>query len=117
MKQMSVSSEQLNLLPESRLMPGVRLENGSLVIPPEGGGLFLPDLSGTDSRWLNVTLTVEEDHAQAFEFRFYAEKEAPRVVIRFGLIDLRIFCGDIGRLSGAARGQDAADHGCAQAAG
>lgn len=86
MKQTNAPSGQLNLLPETRLMPGVRLENGSLVIPPEGGGLFLPDLSGTDSRWLNVTLTVEEDHAQAFEFRFYAEEEAPRVVIRFGLL-------------------------------
>ena len=86
MKQTIAPSGPLNLLQGSRLMPGVRRENDVLIIPPEGGGLILPDLSETGSRWINLTLTVEEDHAQAFEFRFYAEEEDPRVVIRFGIL-------------------------------
>ena len=31
-------------------------------------------------------MRVRGDHAQAFEARFYAEEEAPRVIIRFGLM-------------------------------
>ena len=77
----------MELLKECRLMPGVRREGELLVVPPEGGGLVLPDLSETEYRWINVTLSVEEDHAQAFEFRFYAEgDQLPRVVVRFGVM-------------------------------
>ena len=86
MKQSSAPSGKQDLLRQSRLTPGVCWEDELLIIPPEGGGLVLPDLSGTNSRWLNLTLTVEEGHAQAFEFRFFAEEEAPRVIIRFGMM-------------------------------
>ena len=86
MKQQTVPRREYHLLRESRPTPGVRREGDLLIIPPEGGGLLLPDLSTTDSRWLNLTLTVEEDHAQAFEFRFYAEEKDPRVIIRFGML-------------------------------
>ena len=77
----------MELLKECRLTSGVRREGELLVVPPEGGGLVLPDLSETEYRWINVTLSVEEDHAQAFEFRFYAEgDQPPRVVVRFGVM-------------------------------
>ena len=82
----TASSGQPDLLQGSRLTPGARRKDGILTIPPEGGGLILPDLSGTDRRWINLTLIVEEDHAQAFEFRFYAEEKEPRVIIRFGML-------------------------------
>ena len=86
MMQRTDLSSRRDWIAESRLTPGVVQKGSLLVIPPEGGGLLLPDLSGTNQRWLNLTLTVEEDHAQAFEFRFYAEEEAPRVIIRFGML-------------------------------
>ena len=71
----------MELLKECRLTSGVRREGELLVVPPEGGGLVLPDLSETEYRWINVTLSVEEDHAQAFEFRFYAEGDQPPRVV------------------------------------
>ena len=87
MIQPNIPRGESDLLRDSRPTPGVRREDGLLVIPPAGGGLVLPDLSQTDSRWINLTLTVEENHAQAFEFRFYTEDtEAPRVIIRFGMM-------------------------------
>ena len=36
--------------------------------------------------YLNLTLTVEEDHAMAFELRLWAAEEHPRVIIRFGVM-------------------------------
>jgi len=86
MKINTASNSMQDLLADSQLTPGVLREGSMLVIPPEGGGLLLPNLSETDHRWLNLTLFVEEDHAQAFEFRFYGKEEVPRVIIRFGML-------------------------------
>ena len=69
-----------------RLLPGSVLRDGIAVFPAEGGGFLLPELPETVQRWLNIGLEVLEDHAQAFELRAYAEEEAPRVVIRFGIL-------------------------------
>ena len=71
---------------QTRLTPGCALEKNTLTVPPDGGGLLLPELRTAPERWLNVGLRVLGDHAQAFELRVFAEEEAPRVIIRFGLM-------------------------------
>ena len=75
-----------DLLPLCRTLPGVRQDQDLLTIPPEGGGLLLPDFGEAPGRWINCAFILEETHAQAFEFRFYAEEEAPRVIVRFGIM-------------------------------
>ncbi|MBO7663028.1 MAG: beta-galactosidase, partial [Clostridia bacterium] len=72
-------------LNESRLTPGAALEGNLLILPAEGGGIQLPELQNTEERWLNITLEVPGDHAQAFELRVFAEEEEPRVIVRFGI--------------------------------
>ena len=71
---------------QKRLLPGTTWKNDILQIPSKGGGLLLPELAGKGARWLNLTMTVLADHAQAFELRVYAEEENPRVTVRFGLM-------------------------------
>ena len=86
MSQTDISGSAFDLLSRSDMLPHTQLEDDLLIMPAEGGGLLLPDLRETAGRWINLSLTVEEDHAQAFEFRFYAEGDAPRVIVRFGVM-------------------------------
>ncbi len=68
------------------LLPGTEARGEELLLPPSGGGIALPGLADTEERWLNFQLKVLETHAQAFEVRLYGDQEAPRVVIRFGMM-------------------------------
>ena len=77
MKQIRIADSLLN---------GTTAEGDVLTLPADGGGFLLPDLTEEPSRWLNLDMRVLADHAQAFEARFYAEEETPRVIIRFGLM-------------------------------
>ena len=74
------------MIDEGRLLPGTALENDVLVMPPEGGGALLPELAESGGRWLNLTMTVLADHAQAFELRVYGRDGQLRVLVRFGLM-------------------------------
>ena len=74
------------MIDEGRLLPGTALENDVLVMPPEGGGVLLPELAESGGRWLNLTMTVLADHAQAFELRVYGRDGELRVLVRFGLM-------------------------------
>ena len=71
---------------KARLLPGTACEGDILTIPPAGGGILLPELAGEGARWLNLTMTVLADHAQAFELRVYGPDDALRVLVRFGLM-------------------------------
>ena len=72
---------------EERLLPGTHFQNGALILPAAGGGVNLPELAGCGPRWLNFTITVLSDHAQAFELRVFGESDdEPRVIVRFGLM-------------------------------
>ena len=72
---------------QDRLLPGTEMEGSVLTLPPEGGGIELPEIAGTFPRYLNAHMHVLSDHAQAFELRAYAKDETEaRVVIRFGLM-------------------------------
>ena len=74
---------------ENHLLPGCVLKEELLTLPAEGGGFLLPELRDhPEERYLNMTLTVLENHAQAFELRVYgAEKpDDPAVIIRFGMM-------------------------------
>ena len=73
-------------LTQDRLLPGTKFTEQGLLLPREGGGVRLPEIARTKERWLNMTLTVLSSHAQAFELRLYAEDEAPRVIVRFGMM-------------------------------
>ena len=69
-----------------RLLPGTTCQDNILTLPPEGGGISLPELLRPYPRWLNLHMQVLSDHAQAFELRVYAEEDDPRVIVRFGLM-------------------------------
>ena len=73
-------------LKAARLTDAVTLGGDVLTIPAEGGGIRLDEIAGRPERWLNLTMTVLNDHAQAFELRVDGAGESPRVVIRFGLM-------------------------------
>ena len=75
----------LSLTP-GRLTGGARLADNLLTFPAAGGGVSLPELRGTASRFLNLTLTVEEEHSLALELRVYGPEEDCRVLVRFGLM-------------------------------
>ena len=75
----------LPLTPD-RLTGGAHLSDGLITFPATGGGVSLPELSGTPHRYLNLTLTVEEEHSLALELRVYGPEEACRVLVRFGLM-------------------------------
>ena len=69
-----------------RLVHGAVIKENELLLPASGGGIALPEIKGEGPRWLNLVMTVLADHAQTFELRVYCGGEAPRVIIRFGLM-------------------------------
>ncbi len=73
-------------LTSDRLLPGTALKGNLLCFSPESGGISLPELKGEGPRWLNLKITVHGKNAQAFELRLYAEEDAPRIIIRFGMM-------------------------------
>ena len=71
---------------DKRVLPGTTLQGGEMHMPASGGGLSIMELAGPGPRWLNAHMTVLADHAQSFELRLYAGEDAPRVIVRFGLM-------------------------------
>ena len=69
-----------------RPMPGVEEEAGTLTLPAQGGGVEIPGLAELPGRYLNLTLTVEQEHSLAVELRLYGPEEPWRMLIRFGLM-------------------------------
>ena len=61
--------------------------NGLMTLPKAGGGFLVNEIAQTTERYLNLTITVQEEHSMAFELRAYgAADEKARVVVRFGLM-------------------------------
>lgn len=70
-----------------RLLPGTENRGDHLLLPAAGGGFSIDKIGKTGERYLNLTVTVQEEHSMAFEFRAYAAGEAePRVTVRFGVL-------------------------------
>ena len=78
--------KQILTIGEERLTTGCSLAGDILTLPVSGGGIRLPELRKTGMRWLNITLEVLEDHAQAFELQVFGKEKEPRVIIRFGML-------------------------------
>ncbi|MBP3655550.1 MAG: beta-galactosidase [Clostridia bacterium] len=77
----------MNINWQQTLTSGVSLTGGVLHIPASGGGFALPQIAASTARYLNLTLTVLEEHSMPFEFRaFAAGEEEPRVIVRFGVL-------------------------------
>lgn len=72
---------------QGRLLPETQWSNNVLQLPAAGGGFTLDEIMQTQARYLNLTLTVQEEHSMAFELRVYGAGDAqPRVVVRFGVM-------------------------------
>ena len=70
-----------------RLLPGTLAQGEALLLPALGGGFDVNEIARETGRYLNMTVTVLEEHSAAFELRTYgAGDEAPRVLVRFGLL-------------------------------
>ena len=78
--------KQILTIGEERLTTGSTLAGDVLTLPAGGGGIRIPEVRESRERWLNITLEVLEEHAQAFELQVYGEEETPRVIIRFGML-------------------------------
>ncbi|MBQ4580224.1 MAG: beta-galactosidase [Clostridia bacterium] len=69
------------------LLPGTSACGDVLTLPAACGGFYVNQIADAKERYLNMTLTVQEEHAMAFELRAYgAGDEAPRVLVRFGVM-------------------------------
>ena len=69
------------------LLPGTVVQDEVLYIPRQGGGFLVNEIAENPQRYLNMTITVLEEHSMAFELRAYGEgDEEPRVLVRFGLM-------------------------------
>ena len=70
----------------SRLLTGTVMEADTLLLPAAGGGVSLPEVAASSQRYLNLSLTVMEEHSMAFELRVWGDEPEARVIIRFGLM-------------------------------
>ena len=71
----------------NHLLPGTAIYEEALYLPAGGGGFLVNEIAANPQRYLNMTMTVLEEHSMAFELRAYgAGEEMPRVTIRFGLM-------------------------------
>ncbi len=71
----------------NNLLPGTLIDNDVLTMPGSVGGFLVNEIAETNERYLNMTMTVLEEHSMAFELRAYdAGDEKPRVTVRFGLM-------------------------------
>ncbi|MDO4740897.1 MAG: hypothetical protein Q4A66_09545, partial [Eubacteriales bacterium] len=78
---------KIDLRERKRYTPGVVLREEGVLLPAAGGGLVLAELRESTERYLNLTMTVLEEHSMAFELRVWAAgEEKPRVTVRFGLM-------------------------------
>jgi len=78
---------KIDLYNEKRFTAGVVRENEILCLPAAGGGIFVNEIRTAPQRYLNLTLTVLEEHSLAFELRVWAAGEdKQRVTVRFGLM-------------------------------
>ena len=70
-----------------KLLPDTQRQGDLLHLPAAGGGFYVNEIATAPERYLNLTLTVMEEHSMAFELRAYgAGDEAPRVLVRFGVM-------------------------------
>ncbi|MBQ4085648.1 MAG: hypothetical protein IJC54_03630, partial [Clostridia bacterium] len=60
---------KIDLYDEKRFTPGVVRENEILCLPAAGGGILVNEIRTAPQRYLNLTLTVLEEHSLAFELR------------------------------------------------
>ena len=58
----------MKLTPD-RLLPGTTAQRDALCLPAQGGGFLVNEIAQTQERYLNLTLTVQEEHSMAFELR------------------------------------------------
>lgn len=69
------------------LLPGTVAGDDVLYLPAAGGGMLVNEIASTQERYLNLTITVLEEHSLAFELRAYGPGDkSPRVTVRFGLM-------------------------------
>lgn len=78
---------KIDLSEKTRMTADTAQENGCFVLPANGGGFFVSEIQTAPQRYLNLTLTVLEEHSLAFELRVWAAGEdKQRVTVRFGLM-------------------------------
>lgn len=71
----------------NQLLSGTGICGDVLHLPAKGGGFYVNEIASAKERYLNMTITVLEEHSLALELRAYgAGDEAPRVLVRFGLM-------------------------------
>ncbi|MBR6570714.1 MAG: beta-galactosidase [Clostridia bacterium] len=72
---------------QARFLPGTVQKEDALLLPAAGGGFSVNEIACARERYLNLTMTVLEEHSMAFELRAYGEGDVkPRVLVRFGLM-------------------------------
>lgn len=78
---------QTMLSVDERLLEGTRRTADMLLLPAAGGGIRVDEIAAAQGRYLNMRLTVMEEHSMAFELRAYGKGDvSPRVTVRFGLM-------------------------------
>jgi len=78
---------KIDLMEKGRLLGGARLQGDVLEMPAQGGGIAVNEIRTRSERYINLTMTVLEEHSMAFELRAYGKgEEKPRVTVRFGLM-------------------------------
>ena len=65
----------ISLRENGRLLSGTRWMVGGMHLPKEGGGFRLDEIMQKEARYLNLTLTVMEEHSMTFELRVNAEQD------------------------------------------
>ena len=72
---------------QERFLSGTVQDADVLLLPAGGGGFLVNEIAQSKERYLNMTMTVMEEHSMAFELRAYGEGDGkPRVLVRFGLM-------------------------------
>ena len=71
----------------NQLLSGTGICGDVLHLPAKGGGFYVNEIVNAKERYLNMTITVLEEHSLALELRAYGVgDETPRVLVRFGLM-------------------------------
>ena len=59
-----------------------------LLVPKEGGGIYIPELRESDARYMSFYLTILEDHSMAFHLNLYEAGQTDETFkLRFGILD------------------------------
>ena len=71
----------------NQLLSGTGICGDVMQLPAKGGGFYVNEIASAKERYLNMTITVLEEHSLALELRAYgAGDDTPRVLVRFGLM-------------------------------